>query len=142
MYDTTDVSTNQVYCNENSPSLSKQRPVIVDELRGHILRLVVHHEAGRVIADIYELYTNAYERAVLVRNFYGEEVALFEGGTGTKNVSKAGKVLEVSEEEKNKLKLGLAGILEGAEEEKKKRILAAVKENVDVVSVFLQLQSY
>ena len=57
-------------------------------------------------------------------------------------MSKNGKVPEVSEEQKNKLKQGLAAVLEGAEEEKKKRILTAVKENIDVVSVFLHLQSY
>ena len=37
-------------------------------------------------------------------------------------MSKNGKVPEVSEEEKNKLKQGLAAVLEGAEEEKKKRL--------------------
>jgi pumilio family protein 6 len=93
----------------------------------------VHREAGRVIADAYELYTNAYERSLLVRDLYGKEVALFEGNAGVKSTGKTEKLPNVSEDEKNKVKKGLAGILDGADVERKKRILTAVAENIDVV---------
>lgn len=86
------------------------RDAILAEFHGHILRLLLHKEATRVLADAYELYTNATQRAVLLRDFYGKEVVLFEpkadGPSGLKNV------------------------LEGAEREKRKRILGALKENL------------
>ena len=50
-----------------------------------------------------------------------------------KSTGKAGKLPEVSEDEKNKVKKGLAGVLDGADAERKKRILTAVRENIDVV---------
>ena len=62
------------------------------------------------MADAYELYTNAAQRAVLLRDFYGKEVALFEP-----------KINGPS---------GLKDVLEGAEREKRKRILGALKENL------------
>lgn len=67
------------------------------------------------MADAYELYANAAQRALLLRDFYGKEVALFEpkvdGPSGLKNV------------------------LEGAEGEKRKRILGALKENLALMYV-------
>ena len=93
----------------------------------------MHREAGRVIADAYELYTNAYERSLLTRDFYGKEVALFEGSAGVKASGKVEKLPEVSEDEKNKVKRGLTGVLESADSERKRRMLAAVKENIDLV---------
>lgn len=40
---------------------------------------------------------------------------------------------DVSEDEKKDIKRGLEGVLEGMDSEKKKRILAAVKENLHQV---------
>ena len=40
-------------------------------------RLLLHREASSVIADTFEMYANAYERALLLHNLYGKEVALF-----------------------------------------------------------------
>ncbi len=65
------------------------------------------------MADAYELYTNAAQRAVLLRDFYGKEVALFEP-----------KVNGPS---------GLKDVLEGAQREKHKRILGALKENLTLM---------
>jgi hypothetical protein len=86
------------------------RDAILVEFHGHVLRLLLHKEATRVVADAYELYTNAAQRALLVRDFYGKEVALFEP-----------KINGPS---------GLKDVLKGAERERCKRILGALKENL------------
>lgn len=70
-----------------------------------------------MLADAFELYTNAYERSMLLRDFYGKEASLFTVTAG-------------SEEEKERSKKGLKGILEGVEGERRKRIMAALKDNL------------
>ena len=93
------------------------RASIFLEFRSHVLRLLLHREASGVLADAFELYANAYERSILLRDFYGKEATLFSSGLGT-------------EDEKEKDKKGLRGILEGIEGDRRKRILNAVKENL------------
>lgn len=95
---------------------------ILLEFKGHVVRLLLHRESSSVIADAYELYANAFERAILLFDIYGKEVTLF-----TPALSK-GKA--VSEAEKEELKKGLKGVLEKADGEKRKRILASLKEKL------------
>ncbi|KAF8965483.1 armadillo-type protein [Flammula alnicola] len=93
------------------------RPSILLEFQSYVLRLLLHREASSVLADAFELYANAYERTILLREFYGKEAALFSLTSG-------------SEGEKERAKKGLNGVLEGSDIERKRRILAAVKENL------------
>ena len=79
--------------------------------------MLLHREASSVLADAFELYANAYERTILLREFYGKEAALFSLTSG-------------SDEEKECAKKGLSGVLEGADTERRRRILAAVKDNL------------
>jgi len=79
--------------------------------------MLLHREASSVLADAFELYANAYERTILLREFYGKEAALFSLTSG-------------SDEEKERAKKGLSGVLEGADPERRRRILAAVKDNL------------
>jgi len=65
------------------------------------------------VADAYELYANATQRALLLRDFYGKEVALFEPRIDGPS--------------------GLKDVLEGAEGERRRRILGAVKENLTLM---------
>lgn len=95
------------------------RAEILREFQGKILRLLLHREASNVLADAFELHANAYERALLLRDFYGKEASLFSV-----------TVTAGSEEERERTKRGLKGVLEGLEGERKKRILNAVKENL------------
>ncbi|KAJ6551671.1 puf family RNA-binding protein [Mycena capillaripes] len=91
------------------------RPSILKEFQGHVLRLLLHREATSVLADAFELYTNAYERTMLVRDFYGKETALFTMTSG-------------SEEDKERARKGLSGVLEGADPERRKRVLSSMKD--------------
>ncbi|TFK24592.1 puf family RNA-binding protein [Coprinopsis marcescibilis] len=96
------------------------RPSILLEFQPHLLRLLLHREATSVLADSFELYCNAYERSILLKEFYGKEATLFTVTLG-------------SEEEKEKGRKGLAGLLEGADDERKRRILSSVKENLTTI---------
>lgn len=78
-----------------------------------------------MLADAFELYANAFERSLLAFDFYGREVALF-----TPSLSKGA---QASDEEKAQLKKGLAGVLEDADEDKRKRVLTAIKENLELL---------
>ena len=53
------------------------RTSILEEFRGHVLRLILHREASSVLADVFELWGNAYERSILLQDFYGKEASLF-----------------------------------------------------------------
>lgn len=104
------------------------RASILQEFHGSILRLLLHREASGVLADAFELYANAYERSLLLRDFYGKEATLVSLTAG-------------SDEEKEKSKKGLKGLLEGADKERRKRVMTAVKDNlitmyVSTTSVF------
>lgn len=98
----------------------KHRSSILSEFHGHVLRLLLHREAGRVISDSFELYTNAAEKALLLREFYGKEVVLF-----------------VPQQEGTKT--GLRAILENLDADRQTRILAATKENIQLMYVLSNL---
>jgi pumilio family protein 6 len=86
------------------------------------VRLLLHRDASRVLADAFELHANAYERALLLRDFYGKEAALASSFT-------AGSV-----QDRERTRMGLAGVLEGTDE-RRRRILRAVRENLDAMCV-------
>lgn len=93
------------------------RTSILLEFQTHVLRLLLHREATSVLADAFELYANAYERTILLRDFYGKEANLFSFTTG-------------SAEDKERAKKGLSGILEGVDNERRRRTLNALKDNL------------
>ena len=84
--------------------------------------MLLHREASSVLADAFELYANAYERTILAREFYGKEAAIFSLTSG-------------SEEDNERAKKGLNGILEGSDVERKRRILGSVKDNLITMCV-------
>ncbi|KAL1731304.1 armadillo-type protein [Schizophyllum commune] len=94
----------------------KRRAAILREFQGHVLRLLLHREASVVLADAFELYANAAERAILLRDFYGKEAALFDIAADADTA-----------------KEGLSGVLKGAEDAKRTRILTAVRENLEAI---------
>lgn len=98
------------------------RASILSEFQGSVLRLLLHREASSVLADAFELYSNAYERSILLRDFYGKEAALFAPSASG----------DVTEAQKEQAKKGLRGVLEslGADEEQRKRVVGAVKTNL------------
>ncbi|KAH9475808.1 Pumilio homology domain family member 6 [Psilocybe cubensis] len=96
------------------------RASILYEFQPYVLRMLLHRESSSVLADSFELYANAYERTILLREFYGKEAGLFSLTSG-------------SEEDKERAKKGLSGVLEGADNERRRRILGAVKDNLATI---------
>jgi pumilio family protein 6 len=90
-----------------------------------VQRLLLHREASSVLADAFDLYANAYERTILLRDFYGRETALFSG-TGS------------TEGDKERAKKGLHGVLDapGMDGEKRRRVLSAVKDNLMIMYLY------
>ena len=80
------------------------------EFQPQVLQLLLHREATSVPADAFELYANAYEHSILLREFYRKEATLFTLTTG-------------SNEGKEKAKKGLEGILDGMDVDRKRRVL-------------------
>jgi len=73
------------------------------------------------LADSFELYANAYERSILLRDFYGKEVALFS------------KIDSGDAPAKERAKAGLVGIVQDMDVERRKRTVNAVKENLETI---------
>ncbi|CAE6500228.1 unnamed protein product [Rhizoctonia solani] len=89
------------YCNAH-------RAAILSEFHNHVIRLLLHREASPIIADAYEMHASAAERNLLLKDFYGKEVALFDSASIRNG--------------------GLRAALEHATPERRKRILSAVAE--------------
>ena len=93
------------------------RAPILLEFQTHVLRLLLHREATSVLADAFELYANAYERTILLRDFYGKEATLFGVTSG-------------SDVDKERARKGLKGLLEGVDGERKRRVFTSLKDNL------------
>ncbi|KAG8221634.1 armadillo-type protein [Butyriboletus roseoflavus] len=94
------------------------RVSILLEFQPRILKLLLHREASSVLADAFELYANAYERSILLRDFYGKEAVLFSTSQDIETAKK-----------------GLRGLLDGVGGDRRKRLLAALKENLTTMWV-------
>ena len=99
-----------------------RRLSMIMEFRSHVVRLLLHREASQIIADIFELHTNAMERVVLLRDFYGREAALLPLPHKGEEATKDGRS-------------GLSVVLQNASVEQRKRILASLSENLTLMLV-------
>ncbi|KAI0251069.1 ARM repeat-containing protein [Lactifluus subvellereus] len=98
---------------------SHRLPMIM-EFRSRVIRLLLHREASQIIADIYELYANATERSILLRDFYGREAALLP-------------LPQKDDDATKDVRGGLPVVLQGAYEEQRRRILTSLRENLDLM---------
>ncbi|KAG8939276.1 pumilio domain member 6, partial [Tulasnella sp. 408] len=89
------------------PSL---RPQIFSEFHGHVIRLLLHRDATDIISSAFTDYASPQERNLLIRDFYGKEVALFDS---------------------DKLKAGgLKAVMDEADDARKGRIMSALKSSL------------
>ncbi|KAG8938972.1 pumilio domain member 6 [Tulasnella sp. 424] len=86
------------------------RSEIFSEFHGHVIRLLLHRDATEIISSAFTDYASPQERNLLIRDFYGKEVALFDSET-----LKAG---------------GLKAVMDDADETRKGRILSALKSSL------------
>jgi hypothetical protein len=62
----------------------ERRRVIIHEFEGSVVGMVRHKEAGKALADTFEVYAGEWERAVFVSGLSGKEVTPFgASGSGT-----------------------------------------------------------
>jgi pumilio homology domain family member 6 len=102
---------------------------MITEFRSHVIRLLLHREASQIIADIYDLYANATERAILLRDFYGREVALLPLPSKGEDAKKDGRG-------------GLSVVLQEASGEQRRRILASLSENLNLMLAHSLFRSF
>jgi len=93
-----------------------QQPSILLEFQSSVVRLLLHREASSVLADAFELHANAYERTILLREFYRKEATLFSITSG-------------SDADKDRAKRGLKGLLKNVDPDWKRWIMADIKLN-------------
>ncbi|KAG8855333.1 pumilio domain member 6 [Tulasnella sp. 330] len=93
------------------------RPSILAEFHGKVIRSILHRETTDIIADAYELHANAIERNLLLRDFYGREVEMFDSEKVKVGGLKA--LLESGD-----------GVSEEVNEARKKRIFGSMKDNL------------
>ena len=58
------------------------RDMIVPEFYGHVRRMIKHPEASWILDDVYRGIATPSQKALLLREWYGAEFALFKNGKG------------------------------------------------------------
>lgn len=77
------------------------RDIIVPEMYGHVRRLIKHPEASWILDDIYRGAATKEQKAILLREWYGAEFAIFKP-KGQKDVSADLKRILTAQPEKRK----------------------------------------
>lgn len=76
------------------------RDMVVQEFYGHVRNLIKHPEASWILDDIYRGIATPEQKALLLREWYGAEFALFKQQNGDKNASSDLKALLKEKPEK------------------------------------------
>jgi len=97
---------------------------MIMEFRSHVGSFTLHREASQIISDIYDLHTNATERAIFTSaTSLGVRLLYFHYLARVKTLQRIG--------------VGpLPVVLQGASEETRKRILTSTKEISDLMLVY------
>lgn len=69
------------------------RDLIVPELYGHVRRLIKHPEASWILDDIYRGAATPNQRAILLREWYGAEFAIFKSKSESEPTSELRDIL-------------------------------------------------
>lgn len=71
------------------------RDIIVPEFFGHVRRLIKHPEASWILDDIYRGVATKQQKAIILREWYGAEFALFQKENTDKVTSDLSEILSV-----------------------------------------------
>lgn len=66
---------------------AETREMIISEFYGHVRRLINHPEASWVVDDTYRQIATQEQKAILLREWYGPEFAIFKSGAMDKKSS-------------------------------------------------------
>lgn len=70
------------------------RDLIVPEFFGHVRRLIKHPEASWILDDVYRGVATKQQKAIILREWYGAEFALFEKDNTKKVPGELSEILE------------------------------------------------
>jgi pumilio family protein 6 len=76
------------------------KDLIIPEFYGHIRRLINHPEASWIIDDIYRSVASNEQKAVMLREWYGPEYAVFKGQDPSNDTAELDSILAYSPEKK------------------------------------------
>jgi pumilio family protein 6 len=76
------------------------RDMIVPEFYGHVKRLIRHPEASWIMDDIYRTVATKQQKAVMLREWYGPEFAIFRDNDGAEVTAELSKILTESPEKR------------------------------------------
>ncbi|KUL91220.1 hypothetical protein ZTR_01564 [Talaromyces verruculosus] len=76
------------------------RDMIVPEFYGHVKRLIRHPEASWIMDDIYRTVATKQQKAIMLREWYGPEFAIFRDNDGAEVTAELSKILAESPEKR------------------------------------------
>jgi pumilio family protein 6 len=74
--------------------------MVIPEFYGHVRRMINHPEASWILDDIYRSIASKEQKAILLREFYGPEFALFKSAGETNLNGNLSEILEKSPEKR------------------------------------------
>ncbi|KAI4168536.1 MAG: hypothetical protein LQ343_006322 [Gyalolechia ehrenbergii] len=87
------------------------REIVVPEFYGHVRRLIKHPEASWVLDDIYRGVATPSQKAILLREWYGAEFAIFNGQGYHSMSGELKTILQDHPEKKRPLMHALHGLI-------------------------------
>ncbi|KAF5014944.1 hypothetical protein F66182_13898, partial [Fusarium sp. NRRL 66182] len=76
------------------------RDMIVPEFYGHVKRLIRHPEASWIMDDIYRTVATKQQKAIMLREWYGPEFAIFRDKDGAQVTAELSTILAESPEKR------------------------------------------
>ncbi|KAF3393251.1 hypothetical protein DPV78_009594 [Talaromyces pinophilus] len=76
------------------------RDMIVPEFYGHVKRLIRHPEASWIMDDIYRTVATKQQKAIMLREWYGPEFAIFRDNDGAEVTAELSTILAESPEKR------------------------------------------
>lgn len=74
--------------------------MIISEYYGHVRKLINHPEAAWILDDIYRQAATKEQKAMLLREWYGPEFAIFKASGETKTTATLSEILDTSPEKR------------------------------------------
>jgi pumilio family protein 6 len=98
-------------CTDKIPRDNKIRDMVIPEFYGHVRRLINHPEASWILDDIYRSVASKEQKAILLREFYGPEFALFKSAGETNLTGNLSEILEKNPEKRKPIMEYLHGLI-------------------------------
>ncbi|KAF2401296.1 ARM repeat-containing protein [Trichodelitschia bisporula] len=89
----------------------KIRDIIVPEFYGHIRRLINHPEASWILDDIYRQKASKEQKAMMLREWYGPEFAVFKVADKSKLTANLSEILKENPEKRKPIMDYLHGMI-------------------------------